>query len=172
MAFEGSADKIEEANHFLLLMRVAELPADDGAVPARLQGETAFRYAFSAFVSAARAILHLLPEEGMGVPGFTRWYVTAREHWLRGELATFFADRPEFRLIFPAGMADVTVVPPSVPAARALPAAELELPRIDTGEHGGGVRFAERPRDSTTELCARYLSELAMVVSQAQKLAG
>ncbi|HEU0168474.1 MAG TPA: hypothetical protein VFS62_11910 [Chloroflexota bacterium] len=172
MAFEGSADKIEEANHFLLLMRVAELPSEDGAVPARLQGETAFRYAFSAFVSAARAILHLVPEEGVGVPGFTRWYVTARERWLRGELATFFADRAEFRLIFPGGMADVSMVPPAVSSARAVPAAEMELPDVETIGHGGAVRFAERPRDSATELCARYLAELAIVVSQARKLAG
>jgi len=172
MAFEGSADKIQEANHFLVLMRVAELPREEGLVPARLQGDAAFRYAFSAFVSAARAILHLLPQEGVGVPGFTRWYVTARERWLRGELATFFADRPEFRLIFPAGMAEVTVVPPAVAAARAVPAAALELPDIETAGHQGGVRFAERPRDSATELCARYLAELTMVVGQAQKLTG
>jgi hypothetical protein len=113
-----------------------------------------------------------VPEEGVGVPGFTRWYVTARERWLRGELATFFADRAEFRLIFPGGMADVSMVPPAVSSARAVPAAEMELPDVETIGHGGAVRFAERPRDSATELCARYLAELAIVVSQARKLAG
>src|SRR5213082_803854 len=131
MAFESSADKIEEANHFLLLMRVAELPSEGDAVPARLQGSAAFRFAFSAFVASTRALLHFIPEEGTAVPGFTRWYVTARERWLRGDLARFFANRREFRLLFPEGMMAIDSGPGNIVPACVTPPGGSELRQVD-----------------------------------------
>jgi len=172
MAFEASADKTEEAHHFLLLMRVAELPPDDGGVPVRLQGEAAFRFVFSAFLGATRALLYLLQEEGTRLPGFTRWYVTARERFMRGEFATFFGDRREFRLIFPNYMLDVRMAPPELPPPRIGPASPVQLPVVDVMDHLGQVRFEDRPDRAATELCARYLQQMVQLVDQARQLAS
>src|SRR5579871_4020030 len=99
-------------------MRVAELAPEGDGVPARLQGDAAFRFAFSAFTSAARSVLALLQEEGAHVPGFTRWYVTARERWLKTEVAAFFGDRREFRLVFHGGVTAVPVPQASLARSR------------------------------------------------------
>ncbi|MBV9121344.1 MAG: hypothetical protein JOZ39_11610 [Chloroflexi bacterium] len=172
MPFEASADKVEEAHHFLLLMRVAELPPEESDIPERLQGEPAFRFSFSAFLSATRTILYLLQEEGNNQAGFTRWYVTARERWLKTELAQFFGDRRQFRLVFPTGVGDVMLPPNTASRTRVEPVGPTTVPIIDAGRPYGQVRFWERPGEAVTDLCAQYLQELATVVEHARQLAS
>ncbi|GEM_PF-6236374 len=170
--FSGCVDKVNEAYHFLLLMRVAELPEEAETVPGRLQGEDAFRFAFSAFLSAARTVLYLLQEDGVSIPGFTRWYVTARERWLRDDISTFFGERRHFRITFPSGEASVALAPNTLEHPRVDPLGAAELPDIQTSGHDGAAAFRERPAESATELCAQYLERLSALVSQAQHLAA
>jgi hypothetical protein len=172
VAFDACADKVNEAYHFLVLMRVAELAPEGDGVPARLQGDAPFRFAFSAFNSAARSVLYLLQEEGAHVPGFTRWYVTARERWLKSETAAFFGDRREFRLVFHGGVMAVPVPHASLARNRVEPVEPVELPAISTEDHGGHVRFWDPPGELVTEVCARYLETLTALVKEAEKLAG
>ena len=171
MAFDACADKVNEAYHFLVLMRVAELPSDGEGVPARLQGDAAFRFAFSAFTSAARSVLTLLQEEGAIVPGFTRWYVTARERWLRSESAAFFGDRREFRLVFHGGVMAVPVPQASLARTRVEPVEPVQLPDVNSDDLGGHVRFWDPPGELVTEACSRYLETLTTLVHEAEALA-
>src|SRR5579862_8825068 len=141
-------------------MRVAELPPGGSGVPARLQGDDAYRYAFSAFLSAGRTVLHLLQEEGASVPGFTRWYVSARDHFLKQDAVSFFGDRREFRLVFDNDMEVVAAAPAALARSRVEPIPETSLPQVDPTEFEGQVMFWERMGSSATELCAAYLEAL------------
>jgi len=170
VAFEACTDKVNEAYHFLVLMRVAELEPGEG-VPARLQGEAAFRFAFSAFINAVRSVLLLLQEEGGQVPGFTRWYVTVRERRLKTEEAAFFGERRDYRLVFDGGVSPVPVPGSSLGRVKVEPVEPVQLPAVDTDGHEGHIRFWEGPRELVTEACARYLEMLTELVQQAEKLA-
>jgi hypothetical protein len=167
MAFEATCDKVNEAQHFLVLMRVAELPPGESGVPARLQGEDAYRYALSAFMSAARTTLHLLQEEGAGVGGFTRWYVSARDSFLRQDIVRLFGDRREFKLVFPNDMQDVSTAPTPLALNRVGPLPDTQLPAIHPADFQGQVMFRDRMGASATELCAAYLDAISTLVEEA-----
>lgn len=170
MAFEATCDKVNEAHHFLVLMRVAELPAGESSVPARLQGEDAYRYSLSAFLTAARTTLHLLQEEGAGVAGFTRWYVSARDRFLRQDVVGLFGDRRDFKLVFPNDIQDVSTAPTSLALNRVQPLPDAQLPEIQPGDFQGQVMFREHMGASATELCASYLEAIGTLVAQATQL--
>lgn len=172
MAFAATCDKVNEAQHFLVLMRVAELPAGETGVPARLQGEDAYRYSLSAFLTAARTTLHLLQEEGASVSGFTRWYVSARDGFLRQEIVRFFGDRREFKLVFPSDMQTVSTAPTSLALTRIEPLPGSQLPEVRPDDFQGQVMFRDRMGSSATELCASYLEAIGSLVEQATRLAA
>src|SRR5438874_7520499 len=139
MAFEATCDKVNEAQHFLVLMRVAELPGGEGGVPARLQGEDAYRYSLSAFLAAARTTLHLLQEEGAEVSGFTRWYVSARDQFLKQDIIAYLGERREFKLVFPNDMHTVSLAPGAFALNRIEPLPQTQLPRVQPDEFQGQV---------------------------------
>ena len=172
MKFAICIDKVNEAYHFLLLMRVAELPEEGDAVPARLQGEAAFRFAFSAFLGATRTVLYYLQEEGADLSGFTRWYVSARERLLKDSVGAFFTDRREFRLVFAEAVSMTALAPPASTQHQIQPIPRSLLPNVHAELGPSKVSFFDKPGYPASELCARYLENLTSLVDQAQRLAG
>ncbi|HUZ78303.1 MAG TPA: hypothetical protein VMV93_12055 [Chloroflexota bacterium] len=171
--FPNTRHKVHEAAHFLTLMRLAELPID-GRVPRELAGPRAFKFAFSAFLSAARAVPYSLQEEGASLPGFTRWYVAAREQLLRDDTLTFFGSRSTYRLVFPDEIVDLPVPPTRLTNHQVQPPEAAEGgPTIATTPARGSVTFAARPGMAAADLCTRYLEQLARVTDLAcQQLAA
>lgn len=172
MAFEATRDKVNEAQHFLVLMRVAELPAGEAGVPARLQGDDAYRYSLSAFLTAARTTLHLLQEEGPAVSGFTRWYVSARDQFLRQSVVQFFGERRELRLVFSNDIQSVSTAPMQLALNRVQPLPDAPVADIRPDDFHGQVMFHDRMGASATELCATYLEAIGTLVEQASRLAS
>ncbi|MDE3075256.1 MAG: hypothetical protein KGJ86_07485, partial [Chloroflexota bacterium] len=123
----------------------------------------------------ARAVPHLLQEEGADIPGFTRWYVSVREHGLNDRLMAFFSGRSEYRLVFEEAV-EVVQLPPS----------QLTNHCVTPAEEAGGETSAARPPAaaaaraffegqpsySVIELCGRHLEHLARLVDFAEAQLG
>ncbi len=144
--FPNTLQKVHEASHFLILMRLAELPDDGGLLPRELVGHQAFKFAFSAFLSAARAVPYLLQEEGATVPGFTRWYVSAREQLLNDKLTAFFSNKSRYRILFSDETVDLEAAPTGLTNLQVEPVDDFGFsPRAVLQDLHGDAKFEGQP---------------------------